>query len=118
MWKKEDISCIPHNIERHLSLSLGNFPFIDSQQFLNAFLEELVENLASDGFKPFRLLQKDYQDTVKSHLMKRKGVYSYNYANFSFSKFEEKNLPPIIAFYNTLIKTHITTDEYMHAQHV
>lgn len=117
MWKKEDISCIPHNMERYSSLSLGNFRFIDSLQFLNASLEEVVENLASDGLKPFRLLQKEFQDPAQTHLMKRKGVYPYNYVK-NFSKFEEKKLPPKIAFYNTLTKTHITNDEYMHAQQV
>lgn len=115
--RKKDISCIPHNMERYLSLSLGNLRFIDSLQFLNASLEELVENLASDGFKPFLLLQKEYQDPAQTHLMKRKGVYPYNYVKF-FSKYEEKKLHPKIAFYNTLTKTHITNDEYMHAQQV
>lgn len=115
--RKKDISCIPHNMERYLSLSLGNLRFIDSLQFLNASLEELVENLASDGFKPFLLLQKEYQDPAQTHLMKRKGVYPYNYVTF-FSKYEEKKLQPKIAFYNTLTKTHITNDEYMHAQQV
>lgn len=84
MWKKEDISCIPHNMERYLSLSLGNLRFIDSLQFLNASLEELVENLASDGLKPFRLLQKEFQDPAQTHLMKRKGVYPYNYVKKLF----------------------------------
>lgn len=104
-------------MERYLSLSLGNLRFIDSLQFLNASLEELVENLASDGLKPFLLLQKEYQDPAQTHLMKRKGVYPYNYVKF-FSKYEEKKLQPKIPFYNTLTKTHITNDEYMHAQQV
>lgn len=54
---------------------------------LTASLEEFVENLASDGLnglKPFRLLQKEYQDPAQTHLMKLKGVYPYNYVNFFF----------------------------------
>jgi hypothetical protein len=38
------ISCIPNNMEKYLSFSLGNLVFIDSLQFLNASLDKLVDN--------------------------------------------------------------------------
>lgn len=37
--KDKKISCIPNNMEKYISFSLNNLRFIDSMQFLNAFLD-------------------------------------------------------------------------------
>lgn len=40
----EKISCIPNNIEKYMSFSIGQLRFIDSLQFLNTSLDKLAAN--------------------------------------------------------------------------
>src|SRR6218665_2188491 len=42
---KEEISCIPNNMEKYMSVSLAHLKFIDSLQFLNSSLDKLVDNM-------------------------------------------------------------------------
>ena len=50
-------------------------------------------------------------------LMRRKGVYPYEYMN-GWKKFEETSLPPKDAFYSKLNMKSISDQEYEHAQQV
>lgn len=51
------------------------------------------------------------------HLMSAKGIFPYDYIT-SFEKLNETSLPPIDAFYNALTDSHITEEQYKHAQNV
>jgi hypothetical protein len=44
--KGRKLNCIPNNMEKYVSFSLGALDFIDSLQFLNTSLGKLVDNLA------------------------------------------------------------------------
>ncbi|KAK3729471.1 hypothetical protein QZH41_009380, partial [Actinostola sp. cb2023] len=55
--KNKPINCIPNNIEKYISFSIGNLDFIDSLQFMNASLEKLVCNLAKEGDKKYSILK-------------------------------------------------------------
>ena len=50
-------------------------------------------------------------------LLRKKGIYPYDWMNDE-EKMNETQLPPMDEFYNTLNDTHISTDDYAHAQHV
>jgi len=50
-------------------------------------------------------------------LLKKKGVYPYDYMD-SFQRFEERKLPPRKDFYSNLNNTDISEVEYRHAQEV
>ncbi|KAK3747985.1 hypothetical protein QZH41_003960 [Actinostola sp. cb2023] len=114
--KNKPINCIPNNIEKYLSFSIGNLDFIDSLQFMNTSLEKLVCNLAKEGDNKFSILKK-YIETSKVPLLLRKGVYPYDYMD-NIEKFKEPQLPPKEAFYSKLTKEHISGDDYHHAQTV
>ena len=43
--EKKKLDCIPHNIERYISFSVGKLQFIDPYQFMASSLETLVHNL-------------------------------------------------------------------------
>ena len=45
----KQLKCIPNNMEKYISFSLGCMDFIDSFQFMSSLLEKLVENLAKEG---------------------------------------------------------------------
>lgn len=58
-YKDRNISCIPNNMEKYISFSLGNLRLIDSLQFLNASLDTLLSNSAKEG--PHKFQQNIFQ---------------------------------------------------------
>ena len=109
---QESISVIPNNLEKYMAIFFGkHLKFIDSLQFMNDSLERLVENITIPDLK---YTLQELQDV---ELMKRKGVYPYDYMD-SFDKFNDKNLPPKEKFYSILNDEHITDKDYKHAQNV
>src|SRR5436190_12856803 len=71
--------------------------FLDSYRFLPESLAKLTKNLKdTDLFETSKLVPHN-----KLNLVKKKGVFSYEYID-SFAKFDETKLPPPEAFYNKL----------------
>ena len=62
-------------------------------------------------------LKKFYPDPRKFDLLKRKGVYPYDYVD-SVDKLAESSLPPKEAFYSRLNDEEITNEDYEHAKTV
>ena len=128
----EDMDCIPNNEEKYISFSKNikvgeykdrktgvvkdkNFKirFIDSFKFLPASLETLVNNLPEDAFNNLGRYYKG--DELR--LIKRKGVYPYEYMNTE-ERFNETKFPPKEAFYSRLSGEGITDEDYKHALNV
>ena len=107
-----EINVISNNMEKHLAFMLGNhLTFIDSFQFMSSSLDKLVSNLPNDAFK---YTSSEIKSDRKLNLIKRKGVYPYDYMD-SFKKFNETELPNKDSFYIILNDEHITEDDYKHA---
>ena len=123
------IDCIPNNEEKYISFSKNikvgeykdkktgevkdknfNIRFIDSFKFMSTSLEALVNNLPEEGFNN---LERYYKGDELS-LLKRKGVYPYEYMNTE-ERFNETKLPPKEAFYSRLSGEGITDEDYKHA---
>ena len=100
-------------IEQYITFNVGHLKFLDSLQFLNCSLDNLVKNLKEDQFIN---MKKHYKGEQLKLLMK-KGVYPYEYMD-SFEKFKEKNLPNKEEFYSTLTRTTVSNENYEHAQNV
>ena len=111
------LSCIPNNMEKYISFSRGCFRFIDSYQFMNASLNQLVANLYNESYEKFKILKKHFPDHQKLKLATRKGVYPYDYIQDS-SKFLEEKLPEQKDFYNILNEEELSSADYEHAQHI
>ena len=77
-------------------------------------LDLLARNLSDNQCKN---LQWFYQDQEVFKLMRRKGVYPYEYMD-SWERFEETRLPPREAFYSKLYIQEISEKDYEHAQQV
>ena len=88
--------------------------FIDSFRFMQFSLSSLVDNLPSPAFK--NLAMKGY-DAKRFTLLRRKGVFPYDWFD-SFENFKETKLPPKDDFYSRLSGSHITDEDYQHAQDV
>ena len=126
-----NIDCIPNNEEKYISftknIKTGSYTnkegkdkpikhkirFIDSFKFMSDSLESLVNNLPDDGFNN---LERCYKGE-KLSLVKRKGVYPYEYMD-SLERFKENKLPPKEAFYSRLTGEGIGDEDYEHAKKV
>ena len=126
-----NIDCIPNNEEKYISFTkntvTGSYTnkegkdkpikhkirFIDSFKFMSTSLESLVNNLPDDAFNN---LEECYKGERLS-LVKRKGVYPYEYMD-SLERFKENKLPPKEAFYSRLTGEGISDEDYEHAKKV
>ena len=112
--RQHKINVIPNNMEKYIAFMLGyNLVFIDSLQFMNQSLANLVKNLPEDAYKYTNEVFKG----EKLQLMKQKGVYPYDYMS-NFDKFNDTQLPTKDEFYSQMNNTNITDEEYSHAQNV
>ncbi|CAC5392366.1 unnamed protein product [Mytilus coruscus] len=53
-FKDKKLTCIPNNMEKYVSFSVGQLRFLDTYQCMSSSLETLIANLAADGFKNFK----------------------------------------------------------------
>ena len=134
-----NITCIANNEEKYISFSkevtVGTYSkkavdaegdlyyeqkpvkhkirFIDSFKFMSTSLNQLVNNLPEMAL---RNVGKYYKGD-KLDLIKRKGVYPYDYMD-SIERFEETELPSKESFYSSLNDNHISDEDYEHAKKV
>ena len=129
-----EIKCIAKTEENYISFSkiivvdsftkwdkeVGNYKevrvrreirFLDSFKFMASSLEKLASNLDS-----FPNLGRHFKGKWLE-LVKRKGVYPYDYMD-CFEKLAETCLPPIGCWYSRLNDTHVSQKDYEHANEV
>jgi len=109
----QKIGCIPNNMEKYMTFSVGQLQFIDSLQFMNSSLEKLAANLQTQDLT---ITSRDLSDNELT-ILRRKGVYPYEYVT-GFECFDETLLPPKEAFYSHLSREGISDADYQHAQTV
>ena len=138
-YSEGDISCIANNDEKYISFSkqitVGTYKkrmmnkegdfysvekpihhtirFIDSFRFMSTSLSKLVNNLPKTAFQNVG----KYYTREKLDLIKRNGVYPYEYMD-SIERFKETRLPPKESFYSSLNDEHISDEDYKHAKKV
>ena len=89
---------IQNGLEKYMTFFLGrDLVFIDSMQFMNCSLDELVKNLVD---KDFKYLVKEFgSDNLE--LLKQKVAYPYECMN-SFKRFNEDKLRARKYFYSSI----------------
>lgn len=112
-----EVKVIPSNTEKFISISvrIGKMwiRFLDSYRLMSDSLARLTDNLsASELVESSKLVPATNVDIIK-----RKGVYPYDYVT-SLDVFKEEQLPPKDAFYNRLNDEHISDSDYEHAMNV
>ena len=104
-----EVRVILQNMEKNVSIT-GSLKFIDFLQFLSQRLDSLAKILEVDDLKYVRgefLIQHEFE------LIKRKGVYTYDYMD-SFARFDESRLPSQDAFFSKLSDSPCSNAEYAH----
>ena len=130
-YSQGNINCIPNNEEKYISFTksviVGKYKnkkgeiknkthdirFIDSFKFMSGSLDELVKNLPETAFNN----TKRYYTGDQLNLLKRKGVYPYDYMD-SIERFKENKLPSKESFYSKLKNEDISDEDYAHAKKV
>lgn len=62
-------------------------------------------------------LSHEYTDEVQCSLLRKKGIYPYDYMN-SWSKFDETQLPSKSSFFNSLNESYISDSDYDYAHKI
>ena len=88
--------------------------FMDSMKFMNYSLEKLSNNLEKDDFNNLNLF---FEDEEKRELLKRKGVFPYDWFD-SIEKLNEEKLPEKKEFYSKLNVKDTSEEDYEHAKNV
>ncbi|XP_057310212.1 uncharacterized protein LOC130648190 [Hydractinia symbiolongicarpus] len=132
---KDNVSVIAGNKEKHISFSVSipvtlagltdrngkpvekmvELRFIDSYRFMGYSLDALACSLTDKQCKHLRRSVEDNDELFK--LMRRKGVYPYEYVD-SWGRFKERIVAPKKAFYSKLNMKGISDEDYEHAQKV
>ena len=117
-----NIRALPYNTERFRTITMNSFVFLDSLSFLNAGLGELSTDLVKNEQHKFPILNQMqlYQSKEKKKMMLllRKGIYPYEHVTSIQQLKTMKKLPKKEAFFSTLTRSHVTEEEYQHAQTV
>ena len=90
-----------------------NLVFIDSMQFMNSSLDELIKILSDNDFK---YLSLEFAGELLE-LIKQKDVYPHEYLN-SFKRFFDDKLLDKREFYSLLRGKCISENDYLHAVNV
>ena len=114
------VDLIPLNKEKYISFtkhvedSTIKLRFIDSLRFMSSSLDKLAKNM-----KELKIVKKFHPNisSEKFELLRRKGIFCYEYID-SVEKLNESQLPPIEQFYSSLTDSHISLEDYQHAQRV
>ncbi|CAG8761153.1 7790_t:CDS:2, partial [Ambispora leptoticha] len=95
----QQIKVIAETFERYKSMKVGQFKYIDSQQFMNNSLANLTKNLGTNH----PITSQHYKDFSSKQiaLVCRKGVYPYEYID-THDRFLETELPSIHEFTSNL----------------
>ena len=104
----DEYSFKPGTTKRRLSVPIR---FIDSLQFIQASLDELISNVVKNPNRECRGLSALNESTVQ-----RKGVFPYDWD--WWSHLNDTSLPPKEAFYSRLSESHISDADYEFAQTV
>ena len=107
------VGVIPQNLEKYLSLTVGQLKFLDSFQFTPKSIDVLSKTLEDDEFKYL----VESCTTSHSDLVRRNCVYRCDYMD-SFERFDETELPTQDAFFNKLSGSSCSDIDYAHASRV
>ena len=116
------LNALPYNTERFRTIELNSYLFLDSLSFLNASLNELMNDLLKNKTHNFSIIDQlqlyKKGDETRKKMLLRKGVYCYEYVT-SIEKLKcTKTIPHKKHFFSSLTNSNISDEDYAHAQKV
>ena len=110
------VTVLPRTSEEYISITYGSrykkMVFLDSYRFTQKSLADLASSMEDTDYK---ILRSAFPNDFS--YLQSKGVYPYEYVS-SLETLNEKQLPPIEAFYSHLSQRGITDSQYNRAKEV
>ena len=106
-----EVRVIPQNMEKYLSITVDKLKFIDSPIHFSEFSRKDLE------VAEFKYVWEAFPIAHEFELIKRKGVYPYDYMD-SYTRIDGSRLPLQDAFFNNLSDSPCSDTEYVHATQV
>ena len=121
----KSVEVLAKNQEKLRTITISRFQIRDSLEHVPSSLEVLMSDLCKDVAFTFPLLKQfdpykklNVRQRMKGlKLLKRKGVYPYEYFS-SFESIKNSQFPPIAAFYSSLREAGITPEDHKHGTNV
>ena len=116
------LTALPYNTEKFRTIEINSFQLKDSLSFLNASLNELMNDLLKNKQHRFPVIDQlelyRPNETEKKKLLLRKGVYPYEYVT-SIQKLQKtRRIPSKKHFFSSLTNSNISDDDYEHSKKV
>jgi len=112
----DDVKLIPISSEKSLVVQIANVVFLDSRQFMNASLSDLVQTLrTADGNEDKFFYTSRYAGL--NPLFYEKAIFPYTYWDGP-ARLDEAQLPPKSAFFNDLTQTECSDEDYERAKKI
>ena len=114
------------NQEKFRSVDIGRFQIRDSLEHIPSSLDSLMADLCNEEkftfpilhqFKPLGAVINRRRKNKAFKLLKRKGVYPYEYFT-TYQSITKSKYPPKEAFYSRLKEEHISIKDYNHGKQV
>ena len=110
-----NITVLPQSVDTYIAIMIGKCRYLDSQRFLNAPLDALIESATSEsGPQAFRYLSR-YVQNDHLELFMRPQPFCYEFLDGP-DKLTASELPPKSAFFDSISETDISDREYAHVQ--
>ena len=116
------LTALPYNTEKFCTLEMNSYQFKDSLSFLNASLNELMNDLMKNKNHSFSIIDQlglySKGEEEKKQLLLRKGVYPYEYVTSIERLQNTRKIPKKKHFFSTLSNSNISDDYYTHSKKV
>ena len=112
--KHGSCSVVPNNMEKFMSVSVGQVRFIDSMQFMTSSLESLAANLSPEEMHH---THSQFPDEDHFKEANKKGVYPYDYFK-TIDRFSETKIPDQKEFTNKLTGKVLSDEDFKRAHHI
>ena len=105
----QNITVLPQSVDTYISITIGKCRYLDSQRFLNAPLETLIESAtAESGSQAFRYLRRHVENDRLDLFMKLQ-PFRYEFLDGP-EKLAKDRLPPKSAFFDSVSEKNISDD--------
>ncbi|MEW8548184.1 MAG: hypothetical protein AB2693_32170 [Candidatus Thiodiazotropha sp.] len=109
------VSVVPQTLDSYVSLTISKCRYLDFKRFLKAPLNDLVGVLRSkSGMDSFQFTKEHVPEGILETVV-RKQVFCNDYID-SEERLSETKLPPIVAFYDRINDSHISSTDYEYAE--
>ena len=115
-------NALPYNQERFRTLEINSFRLKDSLSFLNASLNELMNNLLKNKRHKFPIMDQlglyGENEVEKKSLILQKGIYPYEFVTSIRKLRRTLKIPAKKHFYSALTNSNVSDADYLHSKKV